>query len=123
MAESKEMALQAYEHFQDTFQDKYPKAVNCLTKDSEDLFTFYDFPAAHWMHIRTTNPIESTFATVRLRTKRTKGCGSRMATLTMFFKLCQEAEKTWHRLKCYKLIPLVMEGHVFEDGELKGEAA
>ena len=99
------------------------KAVNCLTKDFDDLFTFYDFPAAHWGHIRTTNPIESTFATVRLRTKRTKGCGSRIPTLTMVFKLCQEAEKSWHRLKGYKLIPFVMKGRIFIDRELKKEAA
>ncbi len=100
------MALQAYEHFNMTFEDKYPKAVNCLTKDFDDLLTFYDFPAAHWGHIRATNPIESTFATVRLRTKQTKGCGSRIATLTMVFKLCQEAEESWQRLKCYNRIPL-----------------
>ena len=123
MAESKKMALQAYEHFNETFEDKYPKAVNCLIKDFDDLFTFYDFPAIHWGHIRTTNPIESTFATVRLRTKRTKGCGSRIATLTMVFKLCQEAEKSWQRLKGYKLIPFVMKGRIFIDGELKKEVA
>ena len=81
-AETKKDALQAYDHFIAAYSDKYPKAAECLTKDSEDLFTFYDFPAAHWMHIRTTNPVESTFATVRLRTKRTKGCGSRKATLS-----------------------------------------
>jgi len=86
-AETKQEALPAYDHFIASYSDKYPKAVECLTKDSEDLFTFYDFPAAHWIHIRTTNPIESTFATVRLRTKRTKGGGSRSATLSMVFKL------------------------------------
>jgi len=122
MAESKEAALSAYDHFVRVYKDKYPKAVGCLEKDKEVLFTFYDFPASHWIHIRTTNPIESTFATVRLRTYRTKGCGSRTATLSMVFKLAQEAQKTWKKLKGYKLIPLVMSGRTFVDGELK-EAA
>ena len=117
-AETKQEALQAYDYFLASYSDKYPKAAECLTKDSEDLFTFYDFPAAHWMHIRTTNPIESTFATVRLRTKRTKGCGSRSATLSMVFKLAQEAQKNWRRLRGYKMIPLVLENRKFRDGEL-----
>lgn len=93
MAEKKVDALNAYELFVETYGDKYPKAVKCLTKDKDLLFTFYNFPGAHWSHIRTTNPIESTFSTVRLRTKRTRGCGSRTATLTMVFKLVKEAEK------------------------------
>jgi putative transposase len=122
MAESKEAALSAYKHFINVYADKYPKAVECLEKDKDILFTFYDFPASHWIHIRTTNPIESTFATVRLRTYRTKGCGSRRATLSMVYKLTREAQKTWKKLKGYKLIPLVMEGKTFVDGELK-EAA
>ena len=99
MAETKEDALKAYDHFVNTYKDKYSKAVNCLEKDKDVLFTFYDFPAANWNHIRTTNPIESTFATVRLRTKKTKGCGTRMATLAMVFKLALEAQKTWKELK------------------------
>ena len=94
-----------------------------MTKDYDELFTFYSFPAVHWIHIRTTNPIESTFATVRHRTVRTKGCGSRTATLTMVYKLCLEAEKTWLRLRGYKLIPLVIEDRTFIDGELKEEVA
>jgi transposase-like protein len=122
MAESKEAALSAYKHFINVYADKYPKAVECLEKDKDILFTFYDFPASHWIHIRTTNPIESTFATVRLRTYRTKGCGSRRATLSMVYKLTREAQKNWKKLKGYKLIPLVMEGKRFVDGELK-EAA
>ena len=97
-APTKEKAMAAYEHFLSSWREKYPKAAECLRTDKEELFTFYDFPAAHWVHIRTTNPIESTYATVRLRTKKTKGCGSRMATLTMVFKLALEAEKTWRRL-------------------------
>lgn len=86
------------------------------------LFTFYDFPAVHWIHIRSTNPIESTFGTVRHRTRRTKGCGSRTATLTMVFKLTLEAQKTWRKLKGYDMIPLVLENRIFIDGELQ-EAA
>jgi len=123
MAPTKEDALEAYDHFVDTFSDKYPKAVECLTKDKEDLFTFYDFPAIQWIHIRTTNPIESTFATVRLRTKKTKGCGSRIATLTMVFKLALEASKTWKRLKGHKFILHVLENKKFIDGELAEEVA
>jgi putative transposase len=121
-AENKKAALQAYDHFIDVYEDKFPKAVECLTKDKDCLFTFYDFPASHWIHIRTINPIESTFATVRLRTKRTKGCGSRTATLTMVYKLAYEAQRTWKRLKGYKMIPLVLEERVFVDGILKKAA-
>ncbi len=122
-APTKEKALAAYEHFVNSWQEKYPKAVDCLQEDREELFAFYDFPAAHWVHIRTTNPIESTYATVRLRTKKTKGCGSRMATLTMVFKLALEAEKTWRRLAGHKQIELVMQGRRFVDGELREAAA
>src|ERR1700760_2149865 len=93
------------------------KACECLAKDKEVLFTFYDFPAQHWPHLRTTNPIESTFATVRLRTHRTKGCGSRIATLTMVFKLGLEAQKHWRRLQGFELIPKVVTGVRFVDGE------
>ena len=121
-APTKEKALAAYEHFLSSWEEKYPKAVECLRQDKEELFAFYEFPAAHWVHIRTTNPIESTYATVRLRTKKTKGCGSRKATLTMVFKLALEAEKTWRRLTGHKQIELVMQGRRFVDGELQ-EAA
>jgi putative transposase len=117
MSETKEKALKAYQRFIKTYEDKYPQAVKCLKKDYDQLFTFYDFPAAHWQHIRTTNPIESTFATVRLRTRRTKGCGSVPATLTMVFKLATEAEKRWRRLRGYKWIPFVVSGEKFIDGE------
>ena len=121
-APTKAKALAAYEHFVTSWEEKYPKAVECLRQDKEELFAFYDFPAAHWVHIRTTNPIESTYATVRLRTKKTKGCGSRTATLTMVFKLALEAEKTWKRLRGHRKIELVMQGRRFVDGELQ-EAA
>jgi len=121
-APTKEKALVAYVHFLNSWEEKYPKAVDCLREDKDELFAFYDFPAAHWIHIRTTNPIESTYATVRLRTKKTKGCGSRMATLTMVFKLALEAEKTWRRLTGHKQIELVMQGRRFVDGELQDAA-
>jgi putative transposase len=101
-------ALAAYDQFIASYQAKYPRATDCLEKDKEWLFTFYDFPAQHWSHLRTTNPIESTFATVRLRTQRTKGCGSRIATLTMVFKLGIEAQKHWRRLNGSALLPKVV---------------
>ena len=122
-APSLEKATGAYDQFCEAWATKYPKAVDCLRKDEQSLFSFYAFPAAHWVHLRTSNPIESTYATVRLRTKRTKGCGSRTATLTMVWKLALEAEKTWRRLIGFKLIPLVLEGREFVDGELPEAAA
>jgi len=122
MAETRQQADRAFDLFAASFEAKYPKAVACLVKDREVLLSFYDFPAEHWVHLRTTNPIESTFATVRLRTARTKGCGSRMACLTMVFKLAQCAEKHWRRLNGAALLPEVIEGVRFVDG-LKKEAA
>jgi len=122
MAPTKEQAFVAYNAFLSLYGTKFPKACECLTKDKDVLFTFYDFPAEHWIHLRSTNPIESTFATVRHRTKRTKGCGTRLATLTMVFKLCKQAEKTWKRIKGYRLITKVIEGVRFVDGELADEA-
>jgi putative transposase len=94
-----------------------------LEKDKEVLFTFYDFPAQHWPHLRTTNPVESTFATVRLRTHRTKGCGSRIAPLTMVFKLGLEAQKHRRRLQGFELIPKVVTGVRFVDGEEQAQQA
>jgi len=108
LAPTRKAALAAYEQFLSSYQIKFPKACQCLAKAKEVLFSFYDFPAQHWLHLRTTNPIESTFATVRLRTHRTKGCGSRIATLTMVFKLGLEAQKHWRRLKGFELIPKVV---------------
>jgi putative transposase len=122
MAPTKEQAFVAYNSFLSLYGTKFPKACECLTKDKDVLFTFYDFPAEHWIHLRSTNPIESTFATVRHRTKRTKGCGTRLATLTMVFKLCKQAEKTWKRIKGYRLIAKVLQGVRFVDGELVDEA-
>ena len=116
LAERKADALSSFDEFVERYGAKYPKAVECLAKDKEVLFTFYDFPAEHWQHIRTTNPIESTFATVRHRHRQTKGCGSRAATLAMVFKLAREAEKGWRRIGGYQLIVKLLAGVKFEDG-------
>ncbi len=122
LAPTQEEGRDVFDRFINLYEAKYPKACACLTQDKEALFTFYDFPAAHWRHLRTTNPIESTFGTVRHRTRQTKGCGSRKATLSMVFKLATEAEKGWQRLHSFKLIKLVVDGVEFEDGELKKAA-
>jgi len=122
MAPTREAAHEAFDHFIATYEAKYPKAVECLAKDRDVLLTFYDFPAEHWIHLRTTNPIESTFATVRLRTDKTKGCGSRIATLTMVFKLAESASKKWRRLNGHELIPDVVAGITFTDGVKKHAA-
>lgn len=117
MSPTKEKALKAYGEFLTHYSAKYPGACKCLEKDREQMFNFYDFPAEHWQHIRTTNPIESTFATVRHRSRQTKGCGSRMATLTMVYKLGTMAEKGWRRLKGSKLLSKIVAGVKFKDGE------
>lgn len=122
MAETKADAERNFDLFIEMYQAKYPKATTCLAKDREVLLTFYDFPAEHWMHLRTTNPIESTFATVRLRTYRTKGCGSRIACLTMVFKLSQSAEQTWRALNGSKLLEDVIRGVQFVNGLRKNAA-
>ncbi len=116
MAPSRAEAEKAFTLFLKTYQAKYPQAAACLEKDREALLAFYDFPAEHWVHLRTTNPIESTFATVRLRTAKTKGCGSPEATLTMVFKLAQCAEGTWRLLNGALLLPEVIAGVKFPDG-------
>jgi transposase-like protein len=116
MAESRAAANEAFDLFLATYQAKYPKATDCLAKDRTVLLTFYDFPAEHWIHLRTTNPIESTFATVRLRHRRTKGNGSRLACLTMVFKLMQSASKKWRLLNGSQLLPEVIAGVQFIDG-------
>jgi len=122
MAPTKKQADEAFDHFIQTYEAKYPKAADCLAKDRDVLLTFYDFPAEHWIHLRTTNPIESTFATVRLRTAKTKGCGSRIATLTMVFKLAESASKRWRKLNSHELIQDVIAGIPFTDG-VKSHAA
>jgi transposase-like protein len=117
MAETREAAYKAFDTTIKRFETKYPKAMECLAKDKESMLAFYDFPAEHWTHIRTTNPIESTFATVRLRTKKTRSCGSRKTTLTMVFKLVQSAENRWRRLRGFKLLADVITGIKFVNGE------
>jgi transposase-like protein len=109
----------AFELFLDTFDAKYSKATNCLAKDRAELLTFYLFPAEHWGHIRTTNPIESTFATIRLRHRKTKGNGTAQACTAMMFKLAESASKTWRKLRGYRLIPDVIRGAELEHGILK----
>ena len=109
-------AESAFDLFVTTYDAKFPKATACLVKDRDELLAFYDFPAEHWKHLRTTNPIESTFATVRLRTKRTKGAGSRLASLTMVFKLAQAAERKWRKLNGHHLLRDVIRGVQFKDG-------
>lgn len=121
-AETREMGNKAFDHFLEKYGAKYPDACECLKKDREVLLTFYDFPAEHWGHLRTTNPIESTFATIRLRHRRTKGNGTRRASLTMMFKLAQAAQSKWRRLNAHQLILLLIEGRVFSDGILQNAA-
>lgn len=119
MAPTREQAFKAFDLFIQTYQAKFPKAVECLLKDKDELMAFNDFPAEHWVHLRTTNPIESTFATVELRTYRTKGPGSREAGLAMVFKLAQQAEKRWRRLNRSDMIQDVIAGVLFVDGVKK----
>jgi putative transposase len=124
MAPDRQRAEIAFDLFIATYEAKYPKAAECLAHDREELLAFYDFPAEHWGHIRTTNPIESTFATVRLRTDKTRGCLSRVTMLAMVFKLYQSAAKRWHRLRAAHYLPEVMHGILFKDGlRVKQDAA
>jgi len=116
MAETRDDAYAAFDAFLETYEAKYPKAAECLAKDREQLLAFYDFPAQHWIHLRTTNPIESTFATVRLRTAKTRGCLSRQTMLTMVFKLAHSAQKRWRRLRGYKHLAEVIRDVRFVDG-------
>lgn len=122
-AGTKVEAEKAFDLFVATYEAKYAKATDCLSKDREELLVFYDFPALHWAHLRTTNPIESTFATVRLRTTKTKGSGSRSACLTMVFKLMESASKRWRLLNGSPLLARVIAGVRFVDGVEQTEAA
>jgi putative transposase len=115
-AETKVAAEKAFDLFINTYEPKYPKATTCLQKDREELMAFYDFPAQHWQSIRTTNPIESTFGTIRHRTKRSKGCLSRDGMLHMMFKLGQCAETKWRRLRGFDYLAKVITGVQFKDG-------
>ena len=112
-----EDAERAFDQFVVSYEAKYPKATHCLLKDRESLLTFYDFPAVHWQHLRTTNPIESTFATIRHRTTRMKGCVTHDSMLHMIFKLGQCAEKNWRKLRGFKYLAKVVEGVTFVNGE------
>ena len=117
MAETRDEAHKAFDRTVQRFEAKYPKAMECLAKDRNELLAFYDYPAEHWVHIRTTNPIESSFATVRLRSKRSRNCGSRATTLSMVFKLLQSAQKRWRRIKHFQKLELVVSNVKFQDGE------
>jgi putative transposase len=116
-AETKEIAEEQVDRFVSAYEDKYPKAVASLLRDREKMLTFYDFPAAHWQSIRSTNVVESAFATVRLRQRVTKGAGSRAKGLTMAFKLLAMAEKRWRRIRSPRLVEDLLNGTKFVDGE------
>jgi len=117
MAPTRKDAFIAFEVALSTYSAKYPKAMECLEKDKEQMLAFYDFPAIHWQHIRTSNPIESTFATVRLRTAKTRGCVARHTILAMVYKLGQSAQKRWRKLRGFNLLAEVIRGVEFKDGE------
>ncbi|MFI9276309.1 transposase, partial [Kitasatospora sp. NPDC052896] len=117
-AEGRTHAERALEAFARTYGAKWPKAVAKLTEDREEVLAFYDFPAEHWIHLRTTNPIESTFSTVKLRTKVTRGAGSPAAALAMVFKLVESAQARWRAITGAHLVPLVRAGARFENGIL-----
>jgi transposase-like protein len=117
-AEDRDRAAQAIKTFVQLYGAKFPKAVKKITDDRDQLPAFYDFPAEHWIHLRTTNPIESTFSTVRLRTKVTRGAGSRTAALAMVFKLVESAQQRWRAVNAPHLVALVRAGALFERGRL-----
>ena len=122
MAETRADAQAAFERFVTKYGVKYNKATQCLAKDRQVLLTFYDFPAEHWKHVRTSNPIESTFATVRHRTKRSKGCLSRATARVMVFKLIKAAERSWRKLDGQNQLPKIIEGVKFTNGvEVKND--
>ncbi len=126
MAETRKDANKAFDAFVAAYEDKYPKSVDCLKKDRDEMLAFYDFPAAHWQHIRTSNPIESTFATVRLRTAKTRGCVSRQSILSLVYKLAMSAQKRWQRLRGFKHLSDVIKDVKFVDGireDLRQDAA
>ena len=122
MAETRDNANKAFDAFLEKYQGKYQAACQCLAKDRDVLLAFYDFPAEHWKHLRTTNPIESTFATIRLRHRKTKGSGSRRTCLAMMFKLAQSAQKRWRRLNGHKHFIPLLQGKKFVDGILQDAA-
>jgi transposase-like protein len=121
-AETREAANKAFDHFLEKYEAKYHAACECLSKGRDVLLTFYGFPAEHWKHLRTTNPIESTFSTIRLRHRRTKGSGTRRTSLAMMFKLAQSAETRWRRLNGHQQILHLLQGKTFIDGLLQDAA-
>jgi putative transposase len=121
LAATRADAETAFDRFIKTYETKYPKTVECLSKDRTALLAFYNFPAEHWLHIRTSNPIESTFATVRLRTDKTRGCVSQSSLLSLVFKLVQSAQKRWLRIQKFNRLAEVIEGVQFTDGIRAGE--
>lgn len=116
MADTKDDAYKAFEKAIKQYEAKYPKAMSCLQKNKEEMLAFYDFPASHWQHIRSTNVIESMFATIRLRTNKIKSCGSRKTNLAMAFKLAQSAEARWRKIRGFRLLADVIQGVKFQDG-------
>ena len=116
MAETRAQAERAFDDWIERYEDKYPKATACLARDREQLLAFYDFPAAHWTHLRTTNVIESAFATIRHRSSRTKGCVTRRTMLSMIYKMGMSAETSWRRLRGFRQLGKVIEGVKFHDG-------
>lgn len=123
MAPTRAAAITAFDNFLEDYSAKYSKATDCLKKDRDELLTFYDFPAEHWKHVRTTNPIESTFATIRLRHRRTKGNGTRKATLTMLFKLAESAARRWRLLDGAQWLIEVAKQTKFQDGQILTQVA
>ncbi len=116
MAETRAAAERAFDDFLERYGDKYPRVADCLARDRDELLAFYDFPAAHWTHIRTTNVIESAFATIRHRSSRAKGCVSRQSMLSMTCKMGMSAGKSWRRLRGFRQFARVIEGVTFNDG-------
>ena len=117
MAETRDNAYKAFKVCVEQFELKFPAAMQCLEKDKAEMLAFYDFPAEHWPHLRTTNPIESAFATIRLRTNKTKSCGSRKTTLAMTYKLAVTAQKQWRRSRGFRKLADIIQGVKFKDGE------
>ncbi len=116
-AETRDRDERAFDRWLVCYQDKYPEAAGCLSRDREELLAFYDFPAKHWTHLRTTNVIESAFATIRHRSSRTKVCVTRKTMLSMIYKMGMSAEKSWKRLRGFRQLGKVIEGVKFRDGE------
>jgi transposase-like protein len=123
MAQTKREAYKAFDNFIERYKAKYPKATDCLAKDKEGLLAFYDYPAEHWSHIRTTNVIESGFSTIRHRSKQTRGCVTRITMLTMIYKLGMCAEGAFRKLSGFRQLAKVIEGVKFKDGIEVGKEA